>query len=154
VLEIGTNNVDEKHYPTRHTAGQLAGGIEAIVKLLLEKCPDTKIIVLRCFPGSYDGPNPTSHRAILDRASEIASRLADGKHVFYCDVNHVFLNSDGSINHTLMPDWLHPSPAGAKEWAKAMEPLLSKLMGDKSLDTDILAQSAAAGVSKTNTDSY
>jgi len=31
----------------------LAGGIETIVKLLREKLPDTKIIVLRCFPGCY-----------------------------------------------------------------------------------------------------
>ncbi len=130
VLEIGTNNVDEKNYPTRHTAGQLAGGIKAIVQLMREKCPDSKIIVLRCFPGCYGGPNPTSHRFILERASDIVSNLADGKHIFYCDVNQVFLNPDGSINHEMMPDWLHPSPAGAKAWAQAMEPLLAKLMGD------------------------
>ncbi|MDP4207100.1 MAG: GDSL-type esterase/lipase family protein, partial [Bacteroidota bacterium] len=123
ILEIGTNNVDEKNYPTRHTAGQLAGGIETIVKLLREKLPDTKIIVLRCFPGCYGGPNPTSHRVILERASDIVSKLADGKHVFYCDVNHVFLNMDGSINHDMLGDWLHPTPAGAKAWAQAMEPL-------------------------------
>lgn len=154
VLEIGTNNVDEKNYPTRHTAGQLAGGIEAIVKLLREKLPDTKIIVLRCFPGCYGGPNPTSHRLILERASEIVSKLADGKHIFYCDVNHVFLNMDGSINHSMMGDWLHPTPAGAKAWAQAMEPLLSELMGDKSLDTDIASNSAIVPVSKLENDSY
>ena len=154
VVEIGTNNVDEKNYPTRHTAGQLAGGIEAIVKLLREKLPDTKIIVLRCFPGCYGGPNPTSHRLILERASDIVSKLADGKHVFYCDVNHVFLNLDGSINHDMMGDWLHPTPAGAKAWAQAMEPLLSELMGDKSLDTDIPANSAIVPVSKLENDSY
>ena len=51
VLEIGTNNIDEKNYPTRHSVGQLAGGIEAIIKAIREKSPDTKIIVLRCFPG-------------------------------------------------------------------------------------------------------
>ena len=39
VVEIGTNNIDEKNYPTRHTAGQLAGGIETIVKLLCENFP-------------------------------------------------------------------------------------------------------------------
>ena len=38
VLEIGTNNIDEKHYPTRHTAGQLAGGIEAIIKAIRKSC--------------------------------------------------------------------------------------------------------------------
>lgn len=154
ILEIGTNNVDEKNYPTRHTAGQLAGGIETIVKLIREKLPDTKIIVLRCFPGCYGGPNPTSHRLILERASDIVSKLADGKHIFYSDVNHVFLNMDGSLNHAMMADWLHPTPAGAKAWAQAMEPLLSELMGDQSLDTDIPANSAIVPVSKLENDSY
>lgn len=154
VLGIGTNNVDEKNYPTRHTAGQLAGGIEAIVNLLREKCPDAKIIVLRCFPGSYDGPDPTSHRIILNRASEIVSKLADGRHIFYCDVNHVFLNIDGSVNHDMMGDWLHPTPEGASACARAMEPLLSELMGDKSLDTDVPANSAIVPVPKLENDSY
>ncbi|HEY3388042.1 MAG TPA: GDSL-type esterase/lipase family protein, partial [Prolixibacteraceae bacterium] len=154
ILEIGTNNVDEKNYPTRHTAGQLANGMETIVKLLREKLPDTKIIVLRCFPGCYGGPNPTSHRLILERASDIVSKLADEKHIFYCDVNHVFLNLDGSINHQMMGDWLHPTPAGAKAWAQAMEPLLSGLMGDKSLDTDIPLNPAIVPVSKLEDDSY
>ncbi len=154
VLEIGTNNIDEKHYPTRHTASQLAGGIEAIVKLLREKLPDTKIILLRCFPGCYGGPNPTSHRLILERASDIVSKIADGKYIFYCDVNHVFLNMDGSINHEMMSDWLHPTPAGAKAWAQAMEPLLSKLMGDESLDTDVPSNTAIVPVSELEKDGY
>lgn len=154
VLEIGTNNVDEKNYPLRHTAGQLAGGIEAIVKLIRHKLPNTRIILLRCFPGSYDGANPTSHRAILERASDQVSKLADGKNVFYCDVNHVFLNMDGSINHQMMGDYLHPTPAGAKAWAQAMEPLLSNLMGDQSLDTDIPHNTAIVPVGKLENDSY
>ena len=154
IVEIGTNNVDEKNYPTRHTAGQLAGGIEAIVKLLRKKCPDSKIVVMRCFPGCYGRPNPTSHRAILERASDLVSKLADQKHVFYCDVNHVFLNMDGSISHDMMPDWLHPSPEGAKRWAQAMEPLLSELMGDRSLDTEIPTNSAIVPASKLEEDSY
>ena len=154
IIEIGTNNVDEKNYTTRHTAGQLAGGIGTIVKLLREKCPESKIIVMRCFPGCYGGPNPTSHRMILERASDLVSRLADGKSVFYCDVNHVFLNMDGSINHDRMSDWLHPTPAGAKAWAQAMEPLLSELMDDKSLDSEIPANTAIVPVSKLEKDSY
>ncbi|MCX2485803.1 GDSL-type esterase/lipase family protein [Pedobacter sp. MR2016-24] len=154
VLEIGTNNVDEKNYPLRHTAGQLAGGIAAIVKLVRQKLPDTKIILLRCFPGSYDGANPTSHRAILEKASDIVSKLADEKDVFYCDVNHVFLNLDGSINHQMMGDYLHPTPAGAKAWAQAMEPLLSKLMGDQSLDTALPVNTAIVPAGKLENDSY
>jgi len=131
VLEIGTNNIDEKNYPTRHTAGQLAEGITEIVRILREKLPNAKIIVMRCFPGCYGGPNPTSYRFILERASDIVSKLADGNHIFICDVNRVFLKKDGSINHDMMGDWLHPTPAGAKAWAETMEPLLAKLMGEK-----------------------
>lgn len=154
ILEIGTNNIDEKNYPTRHTAGQLAGGIEEIVKIFREKCPDSKIILLRCFPGCYGGPNPTSHRRILERASDIVSHLADNKHIFYCDVNHVFLNMDGSIKHELMPDWLHPNPRGAELWAQAMEPLLSKLMGDTSHDDKKNSNTAIIPTPKLEDDSY
>jgi lysophospholipase L1-like esterase len=60
----------------------------------------------------------------------LTAALADDKHVFYLDLNHVFLRPDGSIDPELMPDLLHPSPAGARKWAEAMEPLLSQLYGD------------------------
>jgi lysophospholipase L1-like esterase/dienelactone hydrolase len=153
-LMIGTNNVDEKNYPTRHTASQVAGGIEAIVKVMREKCPDAKILIIRSFPGCYGGPNPTSHRAILDRASELAQKLADGRHVCFCDVNHVFLNLNGTIKNELMPDWLHPNPAGAKLWAQAMEPVLSELMGDASLDTEKPANTAIVPTPKLEEDGY
>lgn len=153
-LMIGTNNVDEKNYPTRHTASQLAGGIEAIVKVMREKCPETKILIVRSFPGCYGGPNPTSHRDILDRAWATALKLADGQHVFFCDVNHVFLNLDGSIKKELMPDWLHPNPEGAKLWAQAMEPILSELMGTPSLDTEKPANTAIVPVPKLEEDRY
>ena len=154
ILEIGTNNVDAKNYPTRHTAEQLAGGMEEIVKIFRKECPDSKIILLRCFPGSYDGPNPTSHRNILERASDIVSHIADNEHVFYCDVNHVFLNLDGSINQEVMPDWLHPNAKGAELWAQAMEPLLSKLMEDESHDNRKPSNTAIVPTSKLEKDGY
>lgn len=154
ILGIGTNNIDEKNYPTRHTAGQLAGGIEKIVSIIREKCPDSKVLLLRCFPGSYGGPNPTSHRRILERASDMVSHLDDGEHVFYCDINHVFLNMDGSINHNMMNDWLHPTPAGALAWAQAMEPLLSRLMGDKSKNNEIPKNTAIIPVPVLEKDFY
>jgi lysophospholipase L1-like esterase/acetyl esterase/lipase len=153
-LMIGTNNADAKNYPTHHNGEQIAGGIKAIVAALKAKCPDSKILLLRCFPGAYGGPGPTSHRAAVDRASELAMTLADNRQVFFCDVNHVFLNLDGSIKRELMPDWLHPNPEGAKRWAQAMEPMLSELMGDASRDTEIPANTAVVPVPKLEDDSY
>ena len=61
---------------------------------------------------------------------------------------------DGSVNHDMMGDWLHPTPEGAKRWAQAMEPLLSELMGDKSLDSEIPVNSAIVPASKLEEDSY
>jgi lysophospholipase L1-like esterase/acetyl esterase/lipase len=153
-LMIGTNNADAKNYPTHHNSEQIAGGIQAIIAALREKCPTSKILLLRCFPGAYGGPGPTSHRADLDRTSELALKSVDNKHVFFCDVNHVFLNLDGGINRDMMPDYLHPSAQGAKRWAQAMEPLLSELMGDRSRDTEIPANTAIVPVPKLESDSY
>jgi lysophospholipase L1-like esterase len=136
-LMIGTNNADAKNYPTHHSGEQIAGGIKAIIAVMREKCPDAKILLLRCFPGAYGGPGPTEHRAVLDAASAIAMKLADDQHVFFCDVNGIYLEADGKIKKELMPDWLHPNPEGARLWAQAMEPLLSKLMGDASRDPEV-----------------
>jgi lysophospholipase L1-like esterase len=57
--------------------------------------------------------------------------LADGKQVFWLDVNPVFLRPDGSINTDLMPDLIHPNAAGAEAWAQAIEPTLMKLLGSQ-----------------------
>jgi lysophospholipase L1-like esterase/acetyl esterase/lipase len=153
-LMIGTNNVDEKNYPVRHTAPELARGVAAIVQVLRTACPTSKILLLRTFNGSYDGEKPTSHRLILDRASDIFRNLADDTHVFYGDVNHVFLLPDGRINRELMPDFLHPNPEGALRWAQAMEPLLSRLMGDESRDPALPTNSAIIPTPKLEKDSY
>lgn len=153
-LMIGTNNADAKNYPTHHSGVQIAGGIKAIVEAIQAKCPTAKILLLRAFPGAYGGPGPTSHRAALDQASALAMKLADNQRVFFCDVNHLFLNLDGSIKKELMPDWLHPNPEGAKRWAQAMEPLLAELMGDASRDTDPPANSAVVPTPKLEQDGY
>ena len=148
-LLIGTNNSDDANYPVTHSAEQIFGGTKAIVELLRERLPESKILVLRIFPRSNvyldsDGNERGSakNRAATNRrAGELASALADDEHVFFLDVNHVFLRPDGSIDPSLMPDELHPSPAGARAWAEAMEPLLARLFGD---DPKIGARDAKA----------
>ncbi len=139
-LLIGTNNGDDANYPVAHTPEQIFAGTKAIVDLLRAKCPEAKIIVLRVFPRTNvyktkDGKERGSARNRWEttrRAGELAARLADGKQVFYLDINASFLEADGkTIVRKLMPDLLHPSPEGAEVWAKAMAPLLAKLYGPK-----------------------
>ncbi|MCP6726257.1 hypothetical protein NL526_29810, partial [Klebsiella pneumoniae] len=64
-------------------------------------------------------------------AGLMAAGLADGKHVFWLDINHVFLKPDGTINPDLMPDLIHPNAAGHEAMAQAIEPLLAELLGDQ-----------------------
>lgn len=138
VLLIGTNNTDDRHFKTVHTAEQVFAGTRAIVNVIKKRHPTTKIVVLRIFPRGGDdevGVSPpafNSSKQCIEtcrKAGELTKRLADGKQVFWLDVNHVFLHDDGKINTDRMWDLLHPSPAGAAAWAKAIEPTLTKLMG-------------------------
>lgn len=137
-LLIGTNNCDDANYEVVHTAEEIFEGTKAIVDLLRERLPETKILVLRIFPrtniykkkdGSERG-SAVKRRATNKKAGTMVSKLADDKQVFFLDVNEIFLRPDGSIDPALMPDLLHPSPEGAKKWAEAMEPLLAELFGD------------------------
>ena len=113
-----------------------------IVDPIRQRHPTTKILVLRIFPRGGDSEKSVSPPAFHSsaqcietcrRAGELTARLADGEHVFWLDVNHVFLRPDGTINTDLMWDLLHPSPAGAEAWVQAVEPTLARLMGDEAI---------------------
>jgi lysophospholipase L1-like esterase len=161
VVLIGTNDSDDANFPIVHTAEQIAEGTKAIVDLLREKSPATKILLLRIFPrrNVYKKPDGTARGdmekrfTVNQRAGELVAHLADGKNVFFLDVNHVFLRLDGSIDPQLMPDLLHPSPEGALAWARAMEPALCELYGDAPHDPPA-ANNAIVPASKLENDFY
>ena len=151
MILIGTNNSDDRHFPRVHTPEEIFAGTKAIVDLIRQRHPTTKILVLRIFPRGGDSEKAVSPPAFNSsakcietcrRAGELTAQLADGKQVFWLDVNHVFLRPDGTINTDLMWDLLHPGPAGAEAWAQAVEPTLAQLMGDQPI-VDPPAQSAA-----------
>jgi lysophospholipase L1-like esterase len=140
MLLIGTNNTDDRHFPRVHTPEQIYAGTKAIVDLIRQRLPTTKVIVLRIFPRGGDSEKGVSPPAFNSsakcietcrRAGELTRQLADGQHVFWLDVNYVFLRPDGTINTDFMWDLLHPSPAGAEAWVQAAEPLLAQLMVDQ-----------------------
>lgn len=134
VLMIGTNNSNRDMY----TAEQIADGITAIVGMLRAKLPDTKVLILSIFPRG----NPEQRKdkasdatyndqwAKNDKASELASELADGKMVFFLNINKAFLDENGVLTREIMPDLLHPQEKGYQLWAEAMEPTIVKLMGE------------------------
>jgi beta-glucosidase len=124
VVLIGTNNSGGND----NTADEIADGIIATCKRVRTQLPKTKILILAIFPR---GERPSAQREKNSQASLLASRIADCKTIFYLDVNSSLLGPDGSLSKDVMPDFLHPNKAGYEIWAKAMEPTLARLMGEK-----------------------
>lgn len=135
VLMIGTNNSNRDDY----TAEQIADGIKAIVCTLRKRLPETKVLILAIFPrgdavqrkDKEHGATYNDQWAKNDKASRLASEMADGKMIFYLDINKAFLNDEGVLTREIMPDLLHPKEKGYLLWAETMEPTIAKLMGEK-----------------------
>ena len=52
----------------------------------------------------------------------------DGKdNVKYLDIGPRFLEADGTLPRSIMPDALHPNEKGYAIWAEAIEPTLQDL---------------------------
>ena len=127
VLMIGTNNTGHQGRPQKElngavyecTAEQTAEGIKAILTQLQKKCPDAKILVLGIFPRGADKND--KFRQQNEATNAIVKGFADGQKVFFLDVGAKFLEPDGTLSKTIMPDLLHPNEKGYQIWSDAIK---------------------------------
>ncbi|MFI4912201.1 MAG: GDSL-type esterase/lipase family protein [Sedimentisphaeraceae bacterium JB056] len=132
IIMIGTNNV------VPNTAEEISDGIKAIICKFRTELPETKILLLAIFPrGSYEQRKIKTADATMNplweknnKASELASMVADDDMIYYLDINDKFLDENGTLTRSMMPDLLHPKEKGYKIWAEAMEPTIKKLMNE------------------------
>ncbi|MGA1014920.1 MAG: sulfatase-like hydrolase/transferase [Limisphaerales bacterium] len=121
VLMIGTNNTGHK----MQDPSQTAAGIERILNILKERSPKTKVLLLGVFPR---GRAPHDRGRVINQGiNQIIRRLADNDRVHYMDLSDHFLQSDGDLPASIMPDALHLNEEGYRIWAEAMEPKLKEL---------------------------
>jgi len=118
ILLIGTNNAQD------YSPEDIAKGINAIVAVIKEKLPETRLIVHRIFPrGDVNEPL----RKVTDAASELIAQRTDvsDPDFTYVDINGSFLDSEGNVFVELMPDGVHLSTEGYAIWANEIAYYLS-----------------------------
>lgn len=121
VLMIGTNNTG--HF--LQDPQEVSAGVAKILDILKERLPDTKIILQAIFPrGSDEFDEKRLNNVAIN---QLIRRHADGDRVRFVELGDQFLEPDGSISTSVMPDLLHLSEEGYRRWAEALEPHLVDL---------------------------
>lgn len=125
VVMIGTNNTGHR----KGAPDATAKGIEQIVDRLLEQAPESKVLLLAVF--ARDEKPDGELRQINDEVNKRIAKLDAHDRVEFLDINEVFLDDDGTLPKSVMPDLLHPNEAGYKLWADAIEEPIARLLGEK-----------------------
>jgi peptidoglycan/LPS O-acetylase OafA/YrhL/lysophospholipase L1-like esterase len=131
VVLIGINDIG-----LGATAAETVAGIEAVVAEVRTKLPGAGVVLLGILPSLCDEATTAATRAVnAALAGRYGSAAVPG--VIYTDVSSVF-ERDGAADPSLYYDPLltppeppvHPSPEGQARMAAAIEPLVSRLLGD------------------------
>lgn len=120
VLMIGTNN-------WQNSPDDTAAGVNAILEKIRAAHPKTKILLLAVFPRGADKAD--AKRQTNEKVNAQIKKFADGRRVFWADINKVFLEKDKAetLPRSVMPDLLHPNAVGYQRWADAILPEIKKL---------------------------
>lgn len=122
VLLIGTNNARHGDF----TPEQIAAGIRAILDVLAEKCPRTKVLLLGILPRGPDGADPVRRKC--EAVNALLPALADGRRVHFLDAGAKLVSAEGVLTKDVSPDLLHLSEKGYGLLADALEPKLRELL--------------------------
>ena len=131
VILIGANNLGRVHWSAEDTVA----GIGAIIDELHHRLPTTKILLLGILPSGRT-TWVTETTAEINKALE--SRYKNDRSVSYLDLTNIFMRS-GKLNRDMFLDPmltppdppLHPSAEGQARMARAIEPLLASMLGDR-----------------------
>ncbi len=120
ILLIGTNNLGHGTADARETLD----GTVKVIETIRAQVPDATLIACATFPR---GERFNQQRGdILQVNQAVARRFASDEHVVCLDLGSKFLDPDGSIPRSLMPDYLHLSPEGYAVWATGVKHALTK----------------------------
>lgn len=119
LVNIGTNNLGHRH----DSAEACAANVTALVRLIRERQPKAKILLL----GIYPRREPALAEPIREVNRQLKP-LADGRYVFYADPGSTLLGSDGLADPKAMRDTVHPNAEGYRRLGKAIRSALEPLL--------------------------
>jgi lysophospholipase L1-like esterase len=124
VILAGTNNIGARP-GTDQKIADILKGFDALIDTCHQKAPNAKIILTAIFPRN---DSLTVWPEIQQVDQQLATR-ADGKNIFYLNINDKLADADGKLFDGMTVGKLHPTPKGYQVWADALRPLLTNLLG-------------------------
>src|SRR5581483_839588 len=126
VILAGTNNIGNRA-GNDHDAkvADILKGFDALIDTCRQKAPGAKIILTAIFPRN-------DNLAVLPEIRQVNQQLAqraDGKTIYYLNINDKLADADGHLFKGMTVDKLHPTPKGYQIWADALRPLLTEMLG-------------------------
>lgn len=119
VVNIGTNNSSGTSNARANTPAETAEGVAAVLARLKEKSPGSKIILMAVFPRGEKADDPK--RAFIGGLNPLLAEVAKKQGASFIDLRDRFLEADGTLPKSLMPDGVHPNEAGYAIWAAALK---------------------------------
>ena len=129
VLMIGTNNVGNE--PPRNDDDarieDVSTGIRAILDVVRQKAPDSKIVLMGITPRNDGGG--AAVMPLIEKINARISTFADGKTIIYLNINEKLADREGKLFPGVTEDGLHLSIKGYQIWADALKPMFTQWLG-------------------------
>ena len=120
VVQVGGNNL------ATNSADEVVDGVTAVVKELNRQKPAAKVLLLGLLPRGTKAND--KFRDKIKEVNKGLAALADGKAVRYLDAGAKFLDKEGDLVESAMPDGIHPSAEGYAAWAEAIQGPLAEML--------------------------
>jgi lysophospholipase L1-like esterase len=117
VVMIGVNNL-----AGGFSADQTAAGVRAIVSAVQTRLSTAHVVLLSVLPARKEAKDPLRQR-IID-TNRLLAALAQPGRVEVHDLGSLFLEPDGAISTSIMPDFIHPTPLGYERLSRAVAPYI------------------------------
>ena len=153
VLLVGVNNLAIKDWSW--SAASDVQGIDEVVSKLHSHLPGAHIILLGILPFRGHESGWIRHIDYLWKArtvkrinGDLAEQFGRGttSYVTYVDLTGIFMK-DGQTNTSLLVDRVHPTPEGHALMAAALEPYISRILGDTPKESTVIHSPDCAGSS-------